>query len=162
MPGGRPLRHPPDATRTAGFLAWCCPSRSTEVPVMNAQHIETLIIGAGQAGLATGSSLKQLGRPFLIVDAEARVGGPMAAPVGQPPALHPGQVRRAARPALPAGPLVLSGQGRCRRLPRELRPPPGPARAHEHHRRRRAGPPGRWLRGGPGRTHGSTGPRCCG
>ncbi|KUG62264.1 portal protein [Kocuria rosea subsp. polaris] len=41
---------------------------------MNTQHIETLIIGAGQAGLATGSSLQRLGRPFLIVDAEGRVG----------------------------------------------------------------------------------------
>lgn len=41
---------------------------------MNTQHIETLIIGAGQAGLATGYQLQQLGREFLIVDAAARIG----------------------------------------------------------------------------------------
>jgi putative flavoprotein involved in K+ transport len=41
---------------------------------MDAQHVETLIIGAGQAGLATGYHLKRRGRPFLIIDANARVG----------------------------------------------------------------------------------------
>ncbi len=41
---------------------------------MNTQHIETLIIGAGQAGLATGYQLKRLGREFLIVDGMARIG----------------------------------------------------------------------------------------
>jgi putative flavoprotein involved in K+ transport len=38
------------------------------------QHIETLIIGGGQAGLATGYHLRKLGRPFLIVDANERIG----------------------------------------------------------------------------------------
>jgi len=37
-------------------------------------HIETLIIGGGQAGIATGYQLSRLGRPFLILDASARVG----------------------------------------------------------------------------------------
>ena len=41
---------------------------------MTTQHIETLIIGAGQAGLATGHHLRRLGRDFLIVDANQRVG----------------------------------------------------------------------------------------
>jgi putative flavoprotein involved in K+ transport len=41
---------------------------------MNTQYIETLIIGAGQAGLATGYHLRRRGRPSLIVDANARVG----------------------------------------------------------------------------------------
>jgi putative flavoprotein involved in K+ transport len=41
---------------------------------MNTQHIETLIIGAGQAGLATGYHLMRRGRSLLIVDAHARVG----------------------------------------------------------------------------------------
>jgi putative flavoprotein involved in K+ transport len=41
---------------------------------MNAQHVETLIIGAGQAGLTTGYHLKRRGRPFLIVDGNHRVG----------------------------------------------------------------------------------------
>ena len=41
---------------------------------MKPQHIETLIIGAGQAGLVTGYQLKRRGRPFLIVDGNQRVG----------------------------------------------------------------------------------------
>lgn len=41
---------------------------------MSTQHIETLIVGAGQAGLATGYHLQRLGRPFLVVDANDRVG----------------------------------------------------------------------------------------
>lgn len=41
---------------------------------MTTQHIETLIIGAGQAGLSTGYHLRQLGREFVIVDGNQRVG----------------------------------------------------------------------------------------
>lgn len=41
---------------------------------MTTQHIDTLIVGAGQAGLATGYHLARLGREFLIVDGGARVG----------------------------------------------------------------------------------------
>jgi putative flavoprotein involved in K+ transport len=38
------------------------------------EHIDTVIIGAGQAGLATGYHLQQRGCPFVIVDANRRVG----------------------------------------------------------------------------------------
>lgn len=41
---------------------------------MTTQHIQTLIIGAGQAGLSTGYHLQRKGLPFLIVDAADRVG----------------------------------------------------------------------------------------
>ena len=41
---------------------------------MVTQHIETLIIGAGQAGLATGYELQRRGRELLIVDGVERVG----------------------------------------------------------------------------------------
>ena len=41
---------------------------------MTAQHIQTLIIGAGQAGLTTGYHLKRRGLPFLVVDGNDRVG----------------------------------------------------------------------------------------
>ena len=40
-----------------------------------AERFETVVIGAGQAGLAAGYYLKQAGRPFLILDANAEVGG---------------------------------------------------------------------------------------
>jgi putative flavoprotein involved in K+ transport len=39
-----------------------------------AEHVETVIIGGGQAGLATGYELKQRGLPFVILDAQERVG----------------------------------------------------------------------------------------
>jgi putative flavoprotein involved in K+ transport len=41
---------------------------------MTSQHIQTLIIGAGQAGLTTGYQLRQRGLPFLVVDANERIG----------------------------------------------------------------------------------------
>ena len=41
---------------------------------MTTQHIETLIIGAGQAGLCTGYHLQRMDRPALIVDANERIG----------------------------------------------------------------------------------------
>ena len=41
---------------------------------MTTQHIETLIIGAGQAGLSTAYHLKQRGRECLIVDGLDRIG----------------------------------------------------------------------------------------
>ena len=37
-------------------------------------HFETLIIGGGQAGLAVAYHLKKRGRPFLILDAQERIG----------------------------------------------------------------------------------------
>lgn len=37
-------------------------------------EIETVIIGAGQAGLATGYHLQRRGRPFVVLDASSRVG----------------------------------------------------------------------------------------
>ena len=74
---------------------------------MNTQYIETLIIGAGQAGLSTGYHLRRRGRPLLIVDANAPHRRQLAAAVGHPAALHAGEVRQAARAAVPGGPLAL-------------------------------------------------------
>ena len=44
------------------------------MPTPQPEHIETVIIGAGQAGLATGYRLQRKGRPFVILDSESRVG----------------------------------------------------------------------------------------
>lgn len=38
------------------------------------EYIETVIVGAGQAGLATGYHLQRLGRPFVILDGNTRIG----------------------------------------------------------------------------------------
>ena len=40
------------------------------------EHIDTLVIGGGQAGLSTGYHLSRAGIPFLIVDANERTGDP--------------------------------------------------------------------------------------
>jgi putative flavoprotein involved in K+ transport len=40
----------------------------------SAEYIDTLVIGGGQAGLSVGYYLKQRGIPFLIVDANERIG----------------------------------------------------------------------------------------
>jgi putative flavoprotein involved in K+ transport len=40
----------------------------------NGRHIETVVVGGGQAGLATGYHLQKAGREFVILDANARVG----------------------------------------------------------------------------------------
>ena len=39
-----------------------------------AEHIETVVIGAGQAGLSVGHHLARRGRPFVILDGNERVG----------------------------------------------------------------------------------------
>lgn len=41
---------------------------------MHTERIETVVIGGGQAGLATGYHLARTGRPFVILDAGERVG----------------------------------------------------------------------------------------
>src|SRR5439155_23466542 len=39
------------------------------------ERIETVIIGGGQAGLAAGYHMAERGRPFVILDADTRIGG---------------------------------------------------------------------------------------
>jgi putative flavoprotein involved in K+ transport len=41
---------------------------------MNTQHIETVIVGAGQAGLSTAYHLTRRGRPCLVLEAFPRIG----------------------------------------------------------------------------------------
>ena len=45
------------------------------MPEHEPEQIETVVIGGGQAGLAVGHHLTRRGRPFLILDANQRVGG---------------------------------------------------------------------------------------
>ena len=40
----------------------------------DSEHFETVIIGGGQAGLAAGYHLTRRGRPFVILDANERIG----------------------------------------------------------------------------------------
>jgi len=45
-----------------------------EEDAMTTERFDTVVIGAGQAGLVTGYHLQRAGRSFVIVDGEARVG----------------------------------------------------------------------------------------
>ncbi len=38
------------------------------------QHMQTIVVGGGQAGLAVGYHLARRGLPFVILDANQRVG----------------------------------------------------------------------------------------
>jgi putative flavoprotein involved in K+ transport len=44
------------------------------MPGREPEHLETVVIGGGQAGLSVGHHLARRGRPFLILDANQRVG----------------------------------------------------------------------------------------
>jgi putative flavoprotein involved in K+ transport len=48
--------------------------REASMPEREPEHLETVIIGGGQAGLAVGHHLTRRGRPFLILDAHQQVG----------------------------------------------------------------------------------------
>src|SRR6266566_2083051 len=43
--------------------------------IASTEIFETIVIGGGQAGLAVGYYLKKQGRPFVILDANERIGG---------------------------------------------------------------------------------------
>jgi putative flavoprotein involved in K+ transport len=49
-------------------------SKRKEQSMSTTRHVETIVIGGGQAGLATGYHLQRHGRDFVILDAGARVG----------------------------------------------------------------------------------------
>jgi putative flavoprotein involved in K+ transport len=51
-------------------------AQSNEEAEMATQHVETVIVGGGQGGLATGYHLAKEGRPFVILDAGERIGDP--------------------------------------------------------------------------------------
>jgi len=50
------------------------PSEVTMKPQHQSTRIQTIVIGGGQAGLSVGYHLAKCGRPFLILDANQRIG----------------------------------------------------------------------------------------
>jgi putative flavoprotein involved in K+ transport len=46
-----------------------------ESPEASVEQFDSIVIGGGQAGLSAGYYLKKLGRPFVILDANERIGG---------------------------------------------------------------------------------------
>ncbi len=84
--------------------------------------VETVIIGAGQAGLATAYHLQKTGRELRRPRPQPADRGQLAPAVGQPAALLPRQVRRPAGHAVPRSEVVVPRQGRRGRLPRGRTP----------------------------------------
>ena len=91
-------------------------------PAYGSEHFDTVIIGGGQAGLSVGYHLKKQGRPFVILDANERIGDSWRK--------RWDSLRLFTLPdtridglALPRARRVVSHQGRDGRLPRVLRCP---------------------------------------
>ncbi len=107
------------------------------------ETIETVIIGAGQAGLATAYAATQRGHDCVVLERNQRRRRRLAPAVRLAPALLPRPARRPARAAVPGRPAVVPRQGRGRRLPpvvcRPLRPARSPRRARGAARSRAGG-----------------------
>src|SRR5919201_5343259 len=71
--GVLPMPAPPGPSRLGPAPS---SARPEEAGGMDPERYETVIVGGGQAGLATGWHLARLGRSFVILDAGARVGDP--------------------------------------------------------------------------------------
>ena len=91
--------------------------------LMSTEHIETAIIGAGQAGLATAYHLQRRGRPCLVLDANQRVGDNWRAHWDSLRLYSPAGYDGLPGLPFPGTALVLPDQGRRRRLSGRLRRP---------------------------------------
>ena len=93
------------------------------------ERYDTVIVGGGQAGLATGYHLarrREIVRDPRRVRPRRRC---VAQPVELAAAVHPGEVRRPTRLGIPRRSEPVPDEGRDGRLPRSLRPALRAARA---------------------------------
>ena len=86
--------------------------RNDEEVDMTTESFDTVIVGGGQAGLATGYHLQRSGRSFVILDAQRSHRRSLAEPLGLAPALLAGEPRRASRAALPGEAHVVPDDAR--------------------------------------------------
>ena len=82
-----------------------------------AERIGTVVIGAGQAGLAAGYHLQRAGQRFEILEANQRLGDNWRTRWGFPPPVHARSTRRTAGLALPRPGVVVPFEGCDGRLP---------------------------------------------
>ena len=107
----------------------------------DSDHVETVIVGAGQAGLATAYHLTRRGRDCVVLDRHQRIGDGWRRQWDTLKLYSPAKYDALPGMPFPAPGHVVPGQGRRRRLPRGLRPPLRPAGAPRRRRR-----PGRGRR----------------
>ena len=110
----------PPTLRLAHFSRCGAVARPLHDAGMQSEHIETLVIGAGQAGLSVGYHLARRGRRFLILDANQRIGDCVASPLGFITTLHTGPLGQPRWHALPGAVPLVSDQGSDGCLSRSL------------------------------------------
>ena len=96
------------------------------------QDVETVIIGAGQAGLATAQRLRKRGRECVVLDHNQRIGDDWRQQWDSLRLYSPAKFDGLPGTEVPRGPVVLPDQGRRGGLPRVLRRPLGPAGSARH------------------------------
>ena len=100
------------------------------------ERIETVIIGAGQTGLALGYHLAKQDRPFVILEANERVGDVWRKRFDSLRLYSPARYDGLPGMVFPADQLAFSHQGRGRGLPRGVRREVRPPGAHGNVRSR--------------------------
>ena len=108
------------------------------------ERIDTVVIGAGQAGLSVGYHLSQRGVPFVILDANERIGDQWRHRWDSLRLFTPGAVCRSRRHDVPGAAALLPHQGRDGEFPRTLCANVQTARAVQHARGTRVASR-RWL-----------------
>ena len=86
------------------------------------ERFDTVVVGAGQAGLSAGYHLKQAGRSFVILDANDRIGGSWRKRYDSLQPVHPVVGGQASGLALPEEERTVSRRGS--RWPTTSRPTP--------------------------------------
>ena len=89
---------------------------------MSDQQLGTVVIGGSQAGLAVGYHLRQQGLPFVILDDNERIGDAWRKRWDSLHLFTPGRYNNLPGMPFPGTALLVSEQGRDRRLPGGVRP----------------------------------------
>ncbi len=105
---------------------------------MQTERFDTVVIGAGQAGLVTGYHLQRAGRSFVILDGDERVGDVWRQRYDSLRLFTPAWACALGRDAVPVQGLDEPHEGRVRGLPRGVRDAVRVAGAHGGAGRRRA------------------------
>ena len=108
------------------------------------ERMNTVVIGAGQAGLSVGYHLSQRGVPFVILDANERIGDQWRHRWDSLRLFTPARFAGLDGMTFPGAAELLPHQGRDGRLPRTLRANVQAAGAVRHARRTRLAPR-RWV-----------------
>ena len=105
---------------------------------MQTERFDTVVIGAGQAGLVTGYHLQRAGRSFVILDGDERVGDVWRRRYDSLRLFTPSWACGLDGMPFPSKDSTMPHEGRVRGLPRGVRDAVRVAGAHGGAGRRRA------------------------